>query len=268
MNNIVTNFDQILEFAKSYGLPATKKRGILREYLQVKILDLIYQQKISSQLCFVGGTCLRLLYGLDRFSEDLDFDTVGFRQSQIRTMMANVYQRLVKENLTIDFYQNFTPKRAYWEFRFPNLLYELNLSHQKQEKLTIKFDFEAFWRGQKRKVVLLNRYGFLVNVVTIPLDQILVQKLFAYTKRKQTLPRDVYDIVWLTAQEAKLDKNFLKKNKLPKNLIAQAETKFKREGKKLKGLKLKLRPFLIDEKRTARLNLFPNILKTLQNHFN
>jgi len=263
MNNIVTNFDQILEFAKSYGLPPTKKRGILREYLQTKILDLIYQQKVSSQLYFVGGTCLRLLYGLDRFSEDLDFDLGRLSQAQIETLMKDTHQKLTKENIAIDLYQNINPQRAYWEFRFKNLLYELNLSSQKEEKLMIKFDFETFWRGQQRKVILLNRYGFLVNVVTVPLNQILVQKLYAYTQRRQTLPRDIHDIVWLVAQGAKMNNNFLKKNKLPKNLIAQAETKFKKEEKKLKGLKLKLRPFLLDEKRTARLNLFPKILDTI-----
>lgn len=262
MNNIVSNFDQILEFAKGYGLPLTKKRAILREYLQVRILDLLYQEKVSPGLFFVGGTSLRLLYGLDRFSEDLDFDMVKLKQKQIKKVMDNTHQRLLKENIEVDLYQNITLKRAYYELRFKNLLYELSLTRNREEKLMVKFDFETFWQGQKRKVVLLKRYGFLVNVVTIPFEQILVQKLLAYIKRKQTLPRDIYDIVWLIAQGAKIDKDFMIKNNLPLNLITKAREKFEKERKKLKNLKLKLRPFLINENYSKKLELFPKVLNT------
>ena len=264
MNNIVANFDQILDFAKSYGLPLTKKRGILREYLQAKILDLIYQQKTSTNVFFVGGTCLRLLYGLDRFSEDLDFDLTGVNQTQAKDLVKACYQRLRQENITVDFYQNITAKRAYFEFRFPDLLYQLGLSTQAGEKLTIKFDFETFWRRQTRKIVLVNRYGFLINVLTIPLEQILVQKIFAYTQRKQTLPRDIYDIVWLGAQQAKIDKNFAKRNNLPEDLILLAKQRFAEDQKRLKTLKLKLKPFLIDEKRVEKLSLFPQLIEKLK----
>ena len=74
MNQIIDSFPEILDFAKNYHLPVTKKRAILREYLQSKILREIYKNKLSVNLLFVGGTSLRLLHNLDRFSEDLDFD--------------------------------------------------------------------------------------------------------------------------------------------------------------------------------------------------
>lgn len=264
MNNIITNFDQILGFAKSYGLPLTKKRAVLREYLQVKILDFIYQRKLSPKLFFVGGTCLRLLYGLDRFSEDLDFDMAKNSRFQIKDLMQDIYQRLLKENIEVDFYKNITSKCGYYELRFKNLLYDLKLSTGQEEKLTIKFDFESFWQRQKREVVLLNRYGFLVNIVTIPRDQMLVQKIFAYTKRKQTLPRDIYDIVWLAAQGVKIDKNFVGKNDLSSDLISRAREKFEQDKLRLRNLKLKLKPFLLNENYVEKLDLFLQILKWLE----
>lgn len=260
MNNIVSNFAQILDFAKSYALPLSKKRAILREYLQVKILDFIYQNKVSLNLFFVGGTSLRLLYNLNRFSEDLDFDAVKTKQSQIKKLMENTHQKLLKENIAVDFYQNITSKRAYYEFRFKDLLYELRLSGNREEKLMIKLDFETFWQGQERKTLLLNRYGFLANIITLPLDQILTQKLFAYTRRKQTLPRDIYDIVWLIAHQAKLDKNLVKKNRLPRDLAFQAINKFQRERRKLKNFKLRLKPFLVNENEAEKLVLLPQVL--------
>ena len=45
----------------------------LREYLQEYLLYILYRRKIYKELVFCGGTALRFLYKIRRFSEDLDF---------------------------------------------------------------------------------------------------------------------------------------------------------------------------------------------------
>lgn len=264
MNPLVDRFNQILFFAKNYGLPETKKRAILREYLQVKILDSIYKEKLSLNLFFVGGTSLRLLHGLDRFSEDLDFDVDKISEKQIKGLMSAVSNKLKKENIVLDFYHNSTRKRSYFEFRFSDLLHQLRISQNFDEKLTIKFDFERFWRGHKRETSLLKKYGLMANIVTVSLNQILAQKFYAYINRKQTLPRDIYDIIWLIAQEAKIDKNFCRANKIfETDLIKTALEKFLKEKKALKSFTKKLKPFLIDEANANKLNLFPEAINKI-----
>ncbi len=101
MNPVVNNFPQILEFARQHGLPVAKKRAILREYLQVKILDILYQEKMSLKLYFVGGTSLRLLHGLDRFSEDLDFDTDHLSNTAVPKLLQRLRQKLQNENIAV-----------------------------------------------------------------------------------------------------------------------------------------------------------------------
>ena len=54
--------------------------NLLREYLQYEILRSIFQSKYGHKYTFLGGTCLRIVYGTERFSEDLDFDNVGLTQ--------------------------------------------------------------------------------------------------------------------------------------------------------------------------------------------
>lgn len=259
MNTIVDNFDQILDFAKDYGLASARKRAIVREYLQTNILEILYREKLSVQVVFVGGTSLRLLRGLDRFSEDLDFDLLDISFQELDQLVKKVHQGLVKESIEVDLYQNPTAKRTYFELRFKNLLYELKISENEDEKLKIKLDFERFWQGQNQEVVLLNRYGFLVNVVSVPLDQILVQKLTAYLRRGQTQPRDLYDLIWLLSQGARLDVNFMKKNKLPGNLMSLAKEKFLKERKKVKGFKLRLKPFLLNPESVEKLEMFAEL---------
>jgi predicted nucleotidyltransferase component of viral defense system len=256
----MTNWNQILNFGSEYGLPMAKKKAILREYLQTKILDLIYQEKDSAGMVFVGGTSLRLTRGIDRFSEDLDFDLVGSKYEGVDRLMSRVADKFSLENIAVDFYRNQTESRIYHELRFTGLVFQLGLGGQKGEKLTIKFDYEQFWRGHDKNVVLINRYGFLVKCVTIPMDQHLVQKLTAYLRRKQTLARDIYDILWLIAQGAKIDQDFLEANEVEENLVEKAVDKFNREKSKLATYQSRLKPFLINEDYIDKLDLFPDLV--------
>src|SRR3989338_10233476 len=47
--------------------------GAIREIVQELALAALSQSGLFKYAAFQGGTCLRILYGLQRFSEDLDF---------------------------------------------------------------------------------------------------------------------------------------------------------------------------------------------------
>ncbi|MDD5441729.1 MAG: nucleotidyl transferase AbiEii/AbiGii toxin family protein, partial [Candidatus Omnitrophica bacterium] len=76
------DISQIESFYPDYLRPF--KKNILREYVQYKILNLIFQSKFGNSLVFMGGTAIHILYGNTRFSEDLDFDSFGLKQSQFK----------------------------------------------------------------------------------------------------------------------------------------------------------------------------------------
>lgn len=50
---------------------------MLREYFQYKILEIVFECKFADKLCFLGGTCLRIVHDNSRFSDDLDFDNLN-----------------------------------------------------------------------------------------------------------------------------------------------------------------------------------------------
>ena len=111
MNNLITNFNQVLEFAKGYGLPSEKKRGILREYLQVLFLSKFYRNSLAKKMIFVGGTSLRLLRNLNRFSEDLDFDNLGLSNKQITDLVNEAVKGIRKENIDLELKSTIKGKR-------------------------------------------------------------------------------------------------------------------------------------------------------------
>jgi predicted nucleotidyltransferase component of viral defense system len=52
---------------------ANLARCITREYLQARLLECLQENGAFANWAFVGGTALRFLYSMPRFSEDLDF---------------------------------------------------------------------------------------------------------------------------------------------------------------------------------------------------
>lgn len=63
----------IQDLIDTYRTSSLKKRDIVREILQQTALLGLARLQFFEHAAFYGGTALRILYGLDRFSEDLDF---------------------------------------------------------------------------------------------------------------------------------------------------------------------------------------------------
>ncbi|HQJ47478.1 MAG TPA: nucleotidyl transferase AbiEii/AbiGii toxin family protein, partial [Ignavibacteriaceae bacterium] len=77
------------------------KRNIFREYLQYKILQIIYDSSFGAKLYFLGGTCLRIVHNNQRFSEYLDFDNVGLSQGDFDKISQLVKKKLELEGTKV-----------------------------------------------------------------------------------------------------------------------------------------------------------------------
>lgn len=73
-----SELDVLAGALKNKGLPEAYIINRLKEYLQLRILNYLYNHKsYNRKLIFTGGTCLRFCFGLPRLSENLDFDFEG-----------------------------------------------------------------------------------------------------------------------------------------------------------------------------------------------
>lgn len=73
MATLIQILQHVLE-SRSPLLAIETKRILLKEALQAFVLDYLYNHATYRQLNFYGGTCLHVVYGLNRLSEDLDLD--------------------------------------------------------------------------------------------------------------------------------------------------------------------------------------------------
>src|SRR3989304_1399426 len=70
------------------------KRILLKEVLQAYVLDFIYNHPRYRRLNFYGGTCLHVIYNLNRLSEDLDFDnSTGIDLSNLADDLTGLFRK-------------------------------------------------------------------------------------------------------------------------------------------------------------------------------
>jgi len=89
--------DYLMEEAEDSGLPTTKRRAILREYVQNIILNNVYKSREGRRMYFMGGTALRYCYRLPRFSEDLDFNAKNLPYRVFQKISENAVKSLEYE---------------------------------------------------------------------------------------------------------------------------------------------------------------------------
>ncbi len=95
---------------------------ILREYLQCKILEILFDGSFNDRFCFLGGTCLRLVHNNTRFSEDLDFDNFQVTESEFDEVSESIRKGLESQGFRVEMKQ--VIKGAYHCYiRFPGLLF-------------------------------------------------------------------------------------------------------------------------------------------------
>lgn len=172
------------------------ERAILREYLQHKILQAIFESSQASKLSFLGGTALRIVHGNNRFSEDIDLDNYGLSWQAFGELIQKVKRFLELEGFLVE--TSMVARGAFHcDLRFPELLYEQGLSPLRQEKILIQLDTIAQGYSYTPEVKILNKFDVFTEIRVTPLNILLSQKIYTAINRKRPKGRDFYDITFL-----------------------------------------------------------------------
>jgi predicted nucleotidyltransferase component of viral defense system len=237
------------------------KRNILREYLQYKILEILFNSKSGNNVSFLGGTSLRIVHNINRFSEDLDFDNLAMEKEEFIELSNEIKRNLELEGCTVEIKSVF--KGAFRTYlRFLNLLYEEGLSPHKEERLMIQVDSAPHYYDYKPQVFILNKFDVFTAIKVTPVNILLSMKISALLNRKRPKARDIYDIIFLFGK-TEPDYEYLqtKLNIENKNILKKRLTE-KLHELNLKELSREIEPFLIKKKDTAKVELFDEFIKS------
>ena len=176
-------------------------RNAAREYLQARILEELMRTGAMSPLAFVGGTALRFLYHMKRYSEDLDFSLEGPReQYDLDRWVKAVARQFEREAYPIEHMIRRQGAVHAVSLKFPGVLYEAGLSPHPSEVLMIRLEIDTNPpAGAVTQASRVNRH------VTLRLHHhdpasLLAGKLLAVLNRQWAKGRDFYDLAWYLAR--------------------------------------------------------------------
>jgi predicted nucleotidyltransferase component of viral defense system len=183
-------------------------KAIVKEYLQLMILNYLSSTPYVRKLVFIGGTNLRLVKGIDRFSEDIDFDCKRLTRDEFVTMTDGVIQFLQRSGLDAEARDRVNTKLKAFRrsIYFPQMLFEMGLTGHREERLLVKVETEDQKINYQPVIVNIKGCGFFFPF-PVPPDQILCSmKIAALLDRQKG--RDFYDVIFLMSQTTP-DYNFL-----------------------------------------------------------
>ena len=200
--------DYALELAsKQTGFNA--KLNIMREYLQVYVLRVMHDEGIFRATAFLGGTALRFLYNLPRFSEDLDFSAAKDTRFNFVNLIKKIKEELILAgyDISISYNEKKTVQSAF--IRFKGLIYEAGISSIREQKFSIKIEIDTNPpQGAVLKTHIVNKY-FPISFLSYDVSSLFAGKLHALLSRKYTKGRDFFDIGWYLSKWRDLSPNII-----------------------------------------------------------
>lgn len=241
-------YDVLIEQAKLRNMPIDKSRGILQEYLQVSMLKQLYRTEAGKKLYFTGGTYLRLVHGLKRFSEDLDFNCNMITESEFEEICKKLVTELnrlgIKSEISFSHWDHILVGR----FRFPDIeqSYSIITKHSKSSGLLIKVEVNIPRWKIKQETEVITGYGETYPCLCTEKSILFADKIDAFVKKR--MGRHLYDIIFMLSRKFAVNHRILTR-------LGYKEEPFKifldcisnLTSAELKKQADILRPFLFDE---------------------
>jgi predicted nucleotidyltransferase component of viral defense system len=167
---------------------------IKQEQFELEVLDRLQSGRFLARLVFGGGTMLRLCYGLDRYSVDLDFwllNKNGEKDFDHTAWFSALRQFLTRFYEIRDAADKF--HTLVIELKSPDYPSSLKLEMRKGVKITKTGRAIAYSRHSSVQVYLR----------TIALPEMMTSKIEAFLQRKEI--RDAYDLEFLVKKGVTAD---------------------------------------------------------------
>lgn len=191
----------------------------LREIMQEITLAALSRTDFFEKAAFYGGTALRIFYGLDRFSEGLDFSLLkadeGFTLEPYFSAILTEFEALgikvridEKEKAKRSSIESaFLKTETIWkELVLEDILKQTGVKSNKPIKIKIEVDRNPPLGFQTEEKLLIRPFSFYVRCFKLP--SLFAGKLHALLYRKwnnRVKGRDWYDLEWYIKKGIPLD---------------------------------------------------------------
>ena len=252
--------DSVFDKMFSRYSPVTKieKQNVIHEVMQEITLAGLYKSGFFNKAAFYGGTCLRIFYGLQRFSEDMDFSLLQVDES---FSLENYFEPIIAEfkalgkEVVINKKAKTTQTNVESAFLKENTeIYDLQFTTEKRIKIKIEVDTQPPSNFATEYKLLLLPFSFMTRCYSLP--DLYAGKMHAFLFRNwktRVKGRDWYDFEWYVRNNVTLNFNHLQKRAEQINALSEKEftpETFKKmlkeriEKTNIETVKNDVRPFL------------------------
>ena len=191
----------------------------LREIMQEITLAALSRTNFFEKAAFYGGTALRIFYGLDRYSEDLDFSLLEYDSDfSIEPYFNAVLDEFKSLGLTVSIKEKkktnqtaidsaFLKAETIWqEIVLEDIIKETGVRSNKTLKIKIEVDRQPPLNFNTEEKLLIRPFSFYVKCFTQ--SSLFAGKMHALLFRKwknRVKGRDWYDLEWYIKKGIPLD---------------------------------------------------------------
>jgi len=198
--------EEALSIIKDVSNPADKL-NLLREYVQAMVLRSLHESEAFVNLSFVGGTALRFVHNLPRFSEDLDFSLNSSSGYEPELWMKKVKHDLQLEgfNAAVSWNDRTTVHKSW--IKVAGVLKDAGLATMADQNLSIKLEIDTRPpHGAVSETGIVNRHAML-TLRYYDLSSLMAGKVHALITRQYAKGRDWYDLLWYRGKRPPTDPN-------------------------------------------------------------
>ena len=217
------NFAQLVNLAMQTTNVSHMRAVIEKELLHYDILFALERGGFLDKLVFQGGTSLRLCYGGNRFSEDLDFaggkEFNSFMLKDIKACIEKYIGERYGLEVTVKEPKELKKDPKYSELKIDKWQVAVVTAPQRKDlpKQKIKLEVANIPAYTKQPLPLNVNYDFLPDgysdtlILAESLDEVMADKIISLpATTKYVRHRDIWDLAWLQQQGAQLDIELVK----------------------------------------------------------
>ncbi|QTA81222.1 Putative toxin-antitoxin system, toxin component, type IV [Desulfonema limicola] len=193
----------------------------LKEIIQEVVLLGLWRSKFYEKAVFYGGSALRILYKLERFSEDLDFSLIApEKEFDIKKYLNAVKSELELWGFEVSAEEKNKKNKNTIESAFikANTLIHLikidtNLKTHRNAVMKIKLEVDIEPAAGFTSEVKYHLHPIPFTIKTMALSSLFAGKMHALlcrTRQTNIKGRDWYDLVWFIKNKIPCDLNYLK----------------------------------------------------------
>ena len=195
-----------LELARGVADPIARL-NVLREYTQASVLRTLHESQAFQALSFVGGTALRFLYDLQRFSEDLYFAVESSLNYDPEQWVTRLERDLALSGFEATVRWNDRKTVHVGWVRIAGIMQEAGLAPLPEQKLSVKIEIDTRPpSGAATENRIVNRH-FLVAFRHHDLASLMAGKVHALIARSYPRGRDWYDLLWYRSRSSPVEPN-------------------------------------------------------------